>query len=382
MGYALQTLWHERQRYASGVLAVTFSAVLIALQCGLLLGLFKITSIPLDQTRAGRGEGVDIWIGSSGTQSVDLGKPIPESYITRIAGRSGVHMPEFYIANFGNFTKPVGGTELCYLLGSRMDADARAPAEVLTPELRAALTERNTIVVDESDVKRMGLDNPNGKPKINGKEVRLVGTVKGLKSLAAPWVFCSLDTARHLLGFILPPDHVTYMVAQVDTPERAQQVVKELREEYPDDMCAYATVEFSTQSRLYWLFRTKAGLAIGYAALLGLLVGMVITAQTLYSATAASAKEFAILLALGIPRWRIMVMVLTQSFWVGVIGIAIAYPVCLGLKELAGSINNTDVDLRAEIVGGTAAVTMIMALGSGVFALRSVRKIQPMDLLR
>ena len=30
MSYALQTLWHERNRYASGVLAVTFSAVLIA----------------------------------------------------------------------------------------------------------------------------------------------------------------------------------------------------------------------------------------------------------------------------------------------------------------------------------------------------------------
>src|SRR5437667_645473 len=135
MSYALQTLWHERPRYASGVLAVTFSAVLIALQCGLLLGLFKITSIPIDQTKSmTAGDGGDIWIGSSGTQSVDLGRPIPESYLTRLAGRSGVQMPEFYICNFGNFTKPVGGTELCYLLGSRLDDDARGPAGVLTPE--------------------------------------------------------------------------------------------------------------------------------------------------------------------------------------------------------------------------------------------------------
>jgi putative ABC transport system permease protein len=381
MGYALQTLWHERQRYASGVLAVTFSAVLIALQCGLLLGLFKITSIPLDQTQAGRGEGVDIWVGSKGTPSVDLGKPIPETYLTRVAGRPGVEMPEFYIANFGNFTKPVGGSELCYLLGSRLDGDARGTAQVLTPELRAALTERGTIVVDESDVERLELDKLSGKPKINGKEVRLVGTVKGLKSLAAPWVFCSLDTARHLLGLLLPPDHVTYLIARCDSQERAQQVVEELRDEYPDDMCAYTTVDFSTGSRWYWLFRTKAGIAIGYAALLGLLVGMVITAQTLYSATAASAKEFAILLALGIPRFRIMVMVLTQSFWVGTIGIAFSYPICLGLRELA-RMGNTDVDLRWEIMGGTALVTITMSLTAGLFALRSVRKIEPMDLLR
>lgn len=380
MGYAFQTLWHERPRYAPGVLAVTFSAVLIALQVGLLLGLFKITSIPVDQTKAGKGEGVDIWIGSTGTQSVDLGKPIPESFLTRVAGRPGVEMPEFYIANFGNLTKPAGGTERCFLLGSRLDADARAPAEVLTPELRTALTERGTIVVDESDVVRLGLDQ-TGRAKINDKDVRLVGTVKGLKSLAAPWVFCSLDTARHLLGIFLPPDHVTYMVARVDSETRAKQLVEELRAEYPDDMCAYEAVEFSTESRWYWLTRTKAGIALGYSALLGLVVGMVITAQTLYSATAASAKEFAILLALGIPRWRIMLLVLTQSFWVGVIGIALAYPVCLGLREIA-RMGNVDVDLRIEITGGTAIITSLMALGAGVFALRSVRKIQPMDLLR
>src|SRR5580658_6060310 len=113
MSYALQTLWHERSRYANGVLAVTFSAVLIALQCGLLLGLFKITSIPIDNTSA------DLWVGSTAVPSVDLGKPIPISYTTRVSGYEGVGLPELYIANFGSFTKPTGGTELCFLLGSK-----------------------------------------------------------------------------------------------------------------------------------------------------------------------------------------------------------------------------------------------------------------------
>src|SRR5215510_4772925 len=128
MSYALQTLWHERSRYASGVLAVTFSAVLIALQCGLLLGLFKITSIPIDNTTA------DLWIGSTSVPSVDLGKPIPEWYITRVSGLPGVSMPERYIANFANFTKPVGGTELCFLLASNLDDGAAGAAVVLTKE--------------------------------------------------------------------------------------------------------------------------------------------------------------------------------------------------------------------------------------------------------
>lgn len=376
MSYALQTLWHERQRYASGVLAVTFSAVLIALQCGLLLGLFKITSVPVDHTRA------SLWVGSTAVPSVDLGKPIPTSFLTRLAGLSGVHMPELYVANFANFTKPTGGTELCFLLGSLLDDDAAGAADVLTPEMRAALTEPFTVVVDESDLGRLHLDREaSGKPKINGKEVRVVGVVKGVRSLAAPWTFCSLHTARELLKLVVAADHVTYILAKCDSPERAKQVARELNEQYGDDMMVYTAEDFSSGSRWYWLLRTKAGIAIGYAALLGLLVGAVITYQTLYSATAASAKEFAILLALGIPRWRISGMVLAQSFWVGVIGVLIAYPVCLALRAAALQVG-ADVDLRWEVLAGTATVTMVMATVAGVLALRSVRQIEPMSLLR
>jgi len=123
--------------------------------------------------------------------------------------------------------------------------------------------------------------------------------------------------------------------------------------------------------------------AIGFAALLGLFVGAVITAQTLYTATIANAKEFAILLALGIPRWRISLMVLTQSFWVGIIGVAMAIPLCLGLWYLARQINDgIDVDFRWEVSVGTMVITLGMAMIAGMFALRSVRQIEPMDLLR
>jgi putative ABC transport system permease protein len=377
MSIALQTLWHERSRYAAGVLAVTFSAVLIALQCGLLLGLFKITSIPIDNTTA------DIWVGSTAVPSVDLGKPIPVSYLTRLEGTPGVTSVELYIANFANFTKPAGGTELCFLLASNTDPDAAGAAKVLTREQLAKLTMPDSIILDESDAKRLGLDPNDSEPKakINGKQVRVVGWVKGLKSLAAPWAFCSLHTARHLLGFLLPSDHVTYLLARCESQARAKQVVADLKAQYGSDMGAYTAAEFSYSSREYWLLRTKAGVALGYAALLGLFVGAVITAQSLYSATTANAKEFAILLALGIPRWRISLLVLVQSFWVGVIGVALAYPICQGLRAAALRAG-ADVDLRWEVLLGTAVVTLGMALGAGLFALRSVRQIEPMSLLR
>jgi putative ABC transport system permease protein len=86
--YSLTTLWHERQRFLPGVLAVAFSALLIALQCGLLHGLFSITSLPIDHT------GADIWVGAPDVASVDLGRPIPESFLARVAAQPEVEQYE------------------------------------------------------------------------------------------------------------------------------------------------------------------------------------------------------------------------------------------------------------------------------------------------
>ena len=289
MSYALQTLWHERSRYLPGVLAVAFSAVLMALQFGLMLGLFMITSIPIDRT-----DPHNVWVGSNAVKSVDLGQPIPESYMARIGTHPGTRPPEPFVANFANFFKPEGGSELCFLLGSKLQPDSAGAADVLTPELRYKLTEPFAIVVDESDLKRLGLDgydptDPDKKPKINGREVRLVGTVRGLKSLAAPWVFCSDYTAATLMGTMLPPGYTKYLLVKCDDEPTAEHLAAELRGAYPE-MTSYTADEFSLQSRMYWLFRTKAGVAIGYAALLGLAVGALVTAQTLYAATVASAR--------------------------------------------------------------------------------------------
>src|SRR6185436_8278990 len=94
MSYSLATLWHDRQRYLPGVLAVAFSALLIALQCGLLLGLFSITSLPVDHTDA------DIWMGAPSVLSVDLGGPIRDANLFRLQGQPGIERAEIYLQGF------------------------------------------------------------------------------------------------------------------------------------------------------------------------------------------------------------------------------------------------------------------------------------------
>lgn len=371
MSYSLATLWYDRQRYLPGVLAVAFSALLIALQCGLLLGLFSITSIPIDHTSA------DIWIGNPDVLSVDLGRPIPEAWLSRVAMQPEVVQTEVYLQGFTYWSKPSGGSELCCIIGTRLDADAMGRLRELSPELLARLSEPGACVVDESELGRLGIKGIGSIAEAGGRRLRVVGLVRGFKSLAGPYIFCSVNTARPLLR--LQPDQTTYLLARCRDASSASAVVERLRR-FPQ-MAAFTSEEFSFRSRMHWLTKTKAGIALGCAAVLGLLVGAVVTSQTLYAATAAALREFAVLCALGIPRWRMSATVLAQAFWIGVAGVAVAVPAVYVLSAVADTLG-AKVLLPGWLLAISASVTLVMALVSGLAALRSLRLVEPAILLR
>ena len=281
MSYALQTLWYERQRFLPGVLAVAFSALLIALQCGLLLGLFSITSLPIDEARA------DVWVGYPGLQSVDLGQPIPAEWMAYLAVPE-VTQIEAMVTGFAYWQRPTGGRELCLIIGTRLEPGALGAAKKLTPEDRMLLMEDGAIVVDDSEFERLGIKKVGDTAEVNQERVVVRGTVHGYRSLAGPFIFCSVYTAQRLLR--TSDDQATFLLAKCRAPEDAPKVVERLRA-YPGKLSPFTAEEFSLHSRLHWLTKTKAGIALGLAAALGLLVGAVVTSQTLYAATAASLRE-------------------------------------------------------------------------------------------
>jgi putative ABC transport system permease protein len=372
MGYSLTILWHDRQRYLPAMLAVTFSALLVALQFGLLLGTFSMVSIPIDYTSA------DIWVGQPQASSVDMGLSVPERWRDRLEALPEIVRTEPYIQSFHPWTKPNGGTEHTIIIGSRLHDGALGAVAALTPELRRKLVEPNAVVVDEADLGRLGLTTGIGESaEVNGFRVRVVGVVRGLKGLGGPYLFCSLETARRLVG--MGSDEVTYLLARCRHPQDAPRVVAHLRR-YPN-MSAFTSAEFSFRSRWHWLVLSGGGIALGCAALLGLLVGAVVISQTLYAATAASFREYAVLRALGVPQWRLACTVMAQASWLGVLGVLLALPAVYGLSQAAGCLG-ARVFLPPWVLGSSAGLTLMTALVAGLAALRSLRHLQLAALLR
>jgi putative ABC transport system permease protein len=370
MSFALSTLWFEKGRYLPGVLAVTFSAVLIAVQFGLLLGLFSITSLPIDESNA------DVWVGPPKVPSVDLARTMPADWIGYLS-MPGVERMEEFIQGFAHWNKPNGGTELCVIIGANLAADSLGAVNELTPRQRSLLTEPGAVIIDESEFARLGVAKVGDTTEVNGRRVRVVEKIKGFRSLAGPFVFCSLPTSRALLH--LRQDETIFLLAKCSSPEAAKVVVDRLQRN--PKISAFTQAGFSYRTRMHWLTKTRAGIALGFAAALGLVVGCIVTGQTLYAATAASMKEYAVLRALGIPRWRMAQAVLTQALGVGIFGVLLAVPTIYGMAHLVTEVGGK-VQIPSWLIGGAVSVTLLTTGLSGLAALRLLWRAEPVTLLR
>src|SRR5436305_1516193 len=113
--YALTTLWHDRHRYLPGVLAVSLSALLIALQWGLLLGMFTFASLTVDHAQA------HIWLGGPHVHTADLARPISDRHLARLESQPEVERAEVYVQQRSLWIRPDGDVELCLIVGMRLE---------------------------------------------------------------------------------------------------------------------------------------------------------------------------------------------------------------------------------------------------------------------
>src|SRR5262249_40412078 len=116
--YAITALWYDRQRYLPGVLAVAFSATLMALQWGLLLGVFLFASLTVDRSQA------DVWVAGPNVQAADLGGRIPERYLERLASQPEVEYAEVLLEERTFWVRSDGRVELCLIIGTRLEEGA------------------------------------------------------------------------------------------------------------------------------------------------------------------------------------------------------------------------------------------------------------------
>ncbi len=372
---ALLTFLREWKRFAPAICTVGFAGLLVLAQCMLMLGVFRSFAVYID------GSDADLWVGYPDAQSVEEGRNIPLKTEVFLRQHPEVTAVEPFFWSEGDVRRPDNSPAEVALIGVETRGRPMVLQRLLTEEQRRALEEPGTILVDESQRENLGVD-VGGALAINGRRVRVVGFTRGLASIGEANVVGSLLTVRELDASLRAAEEVGYLLVRVRDPARAEIVRDALA---PSGRIRAYSVwtarEFSNRTQLYWLLETGMGLVLSFGGIIGLGIGIVIVGQTLRGLIRASLPELATLRALGVPIRSLRMIVLEQSFWIGVVGLAITLGCAYGLERLASSAHIL-VSAPFWVYAGTTVFVMSIALFSGLFAMRALRQAEPADLMR
>lgn len=371
---ARSSLLHESRRYLAAILAVTFAGLLVLVQLALLLGMFGTVSLPVDKS------GADLWIGFRDTQSVDLGRAVSRHADTAARMHPHVARIERYSGFFGDVRRADGGALSIYVHLIDTRPGAMAFDRILTPAQRALLSDPDALIIDAADQAKLGVA-VGSVVEINGRRGRIAATVEGIRAIGGATAIASFATGRRL-DPARNEDEPNYFLVKLAPGANPDRVAAEIADAGPvQRYSVWRAQDLSLRSRLYWLLESGAGIGAGVASLLGLLVGAVITSQTLSAAILASLKEYATLRALGVSSAALRNVVLEQAAWIGLVGLSLTAVLAFGIG-LAAHAGRVAMDFPAWLVGGTAAVVLLIALASGLYALRPLFRADPANLLR
>jgi putative ABC transport system permease protein len=186
-------------------------------------------------------------------------------------------------------------------------------------------------------------------------------------------VFTSVERAQDYAG--LRSDQAMYLLVK-GTPGVDPEALAARIEATVPDVTALSTTAWSQKQQDYWMFGTGAGITVLIAAGLGLLVGVVVVAQTIYAATVDHIREYGTLKAMGATNGYIYRVIIRQATISGLIGyaIAIAIATVVSRGSLAGT---TAIIIPAPLAVGLFALTMGMCIGASMVSINKVTRIDP-----
>src|ERR1019366_2500322 len=131
------------------ILGVLFADTLVLIQLGLYLGLAGRASNVVDHLDA------DLWVTSKNAPSIENGRSLPESHLTRLLSIAGVARAERLMVFYGGVRLPNGTSELALVYAAKHLEQWGMPWKVLAGD-PANLPRGRNIFLDDSASRRFG----------------------------------------------------------------------------------------------------------------------------------------------------------------------------------------------------------------------------------
>ena len=365
---ASRNLFHDRVRLIATVVGIVFSIVLVTVQLGVFLSFERMVTTMIDHAQA------DFWIVPSETKSFEDSSLLAGRERLQALSINGVTAAVPVVAGYASWRKPNGGASTPVLVvGTPETSAGLQPWNVVEGSIRD-LSMPEAVAIDQSYFDELGIGQIGEHAEINNQKARVVAVTKGIRSFTTmPNVFTSIEWARAYLG--VPPNEANYFILRIAPNVDAATVRSQLAARLSDAE-VLTSEQFRHRTRQFWLFDTGAGAALLGSAILGIIVGTIIVAQTLYSSTKDHLKEFATLRAIGSSCGYILKVILGQALLSAVVGFSIAASIDLALVKMTADAA-LPIVMTPGLTLGLFALTVTMCVIAAISAIRVVMRIDP-----
>jgi putative ABC transport system permease protein len=364
---ASRNLFHDRLRFVATIVGIVFSIVLVTVQMGLYVGFGRMVTTMIDHAPA------DLWIMPLGTKCFEDPSLLDDRQRFRALSVNGVAEAAPLVIGFAQWRLPNGGTTPVFIVGSELRGLGVRPWDLVAGNVDD-LSIPGAVAVDQSYFERLGTTGLGANAEIHDQKVQVTAVTKGIRSFTTtPYAFAGIDRARAYTG--IAQNKATYVLVRVSPDSNVDGVRRRLQESLPD-VEILTTAEFRDRSRNFWLFDTGAGAALFAGALLGIIVGTVIVAQTLYSSTKDHLSEFATLRAIGSSGAYIYMVIIWQALISAVVGFCGAAGISAVIVKMTAE-TALPIVVTPALTMAIFLLTVIMCVASAIAAIVQVMRIDP-----
>jgi DevC protein len=210
-------------------------------------------------------------------------------------------------------------------------------------------------------------------------EMRVIG-LYGLGpdfTIDGSFIFSDLNYYRL---FQLPLDRLSLGLLTIEPGADLQKVRDAVAAALGDRAKVFTHAEFVAGERDYFLFQTPIGIILGFGLAVGVFIGIVFVMQALYSIIDMNISEYAVLRAMGYRDMFFIALVLQIAVLIGVGAFIPSIGITALIYELVGDATRLRFTLSLDIVGTVFLATIVMGSVAVLFAVRKLRRNNPLDL--
>ena len=409
---ARKTLFEDLPRFLVAQAGVAFAVGLVAIQSGIYLGFVKQSGMPVDQASA------DIWVAAKEMQYFELALPLSFDNVDKARKVAGVERAEALLLKTSAWRGPDHKAEYVRVIGFDPNGELWSPGPV-SHEVLAKLRAADTAIVDAGNLKSLNIEGVGGYGKIGQHSVRVVGLTHGTQPIiSATFIYASLRSATAYLapptpkpgsalalalagarapafgGPRSPPaptpsasaspdpatlnasDDISYILVKAKRGTDLAALKQRLDDRLSGTK-AYTQAEMAARTRSYWLQRTRIGFMLGLVAVVGLVVGMTVVGQILYTSVAEHIKDYGTLRAMGAPDSLFYGVVAQQALLMAVLGFIPGILLTIGVSAWVQTHRNVLILITPASAALTLAVIAGMCALSGVFAVQRALRVDP-----